>query len=483
MKVRMVTNLRRRSTFDQRYENFVRSLRDQIVTGQLKPGDFILSEHELADLYELSRGSVRKALSELVSEGLLLKIAGRGNMVTYPRKGDIRLATIKLGWFSPSYELPVVRQLLQRFEEQFPMLRVQLVPIPTPEYVETLMEWNASETVVDVFVLPDFFFLRWVQQGWVHQLHPYLPEDMQREQSVYPPLLSMFQDDGVQYATPFVFSPVVIGYHRRMWEEAGIRELNPIRDWMGLVETARRCSIRSPDGKCDQYGFCFSASRNRWPVFLLQNGGRLADASGRLILDHPRNVEALRFCVDMMYQHRVAPVFSHGSDRLAEDLFMRGRAAMILTTYFFMNEFRYQGMDWDLLPPPMGREEATLLLGNGLAINANSPNRAAAEALVDFLTSREAQSQIKRQSCTIPAHKDVAEDRTLWRSDVHPEHYHVFIDVLPYARSIRDLGVTEEQFSFLENELHLMWACVESPDVACRRITEEWCRRSALPTS
>lgn len=131
----------------------------------------------------------------------------------------------------------------------------------------------------------------------------------------------------------------------------------------------------------------------------------------------------------------------------------------------------------------MGREEATLLLGNGLAINVNSPNRAAAEALVDFLTSREAQCEIKRQSCTIPARKEVAEDRTLWRSDVHPEHYHVFVDVLPYARSIRDLGVTEEQFSFLENELHLMWARVESPDVACRRIAEEWRRRSALPTT
>ncbi|MBN2908682.1 GntR family transcriptional regulator [Polycladomyces sp. WAk] len=226
-----MTNLRRRSTFDQRYERFVRSLREQIVTGQLKPGDFILSEHELADLYELSRGSVRKALSELVSEGLLLKIAGRGNMVTYPRKGDVRLATIKLGWFSPSYELPVVRQLLQRFEERYPMLRVQLVPIPTPEYVETLMEWNASETVIDVFVLPDFFFLRWVQQGWMHQLHPYLPEEMQREQSTYPQLLRMFQHDGMQYATPFVFSPVVIGYHRRMGASGRPTRFVIGRDW------------------------------------------------------------------------------------------------------------------------------------------------------------------------------------------------------------------------------------------------------------
>ena len=56
-------------------------IRRQIAQGQLKPGAQLPGHRELATLYSVSVGSVREAISMLVSEGLVTTRAGRGTFV------------------------------------------------------------------------------------------------------------------------------------------------------------------------------------------------------------------------------------------------------------------------------------------------------------------------------------------------------------------------------------------------------------------
>ena len=49
-------------------------IRQDIIIGRLTPGEFILSEIELMTKYNIGRNSVRKALDNLVNEGLLTLI-------------------------------------------------------------------------------------------------------------------------------------------------------------------------------------------------------------------------------------------------------------------------------------------------------------------------------------------------------------------------------------------------------------------------
>lgn len=57
-------------------------LKRQIDTGELKPGDRILSEAGLVKKYNLSRVTVRRAIEELVKAGYLIKIQGKGTFVS-----------------------------------------------------------------------------------------------------------------------------------------------------------------------------------------------------------------------------------------------------------------------------------------------------------------------------------------------------------------------------------------------------------------
>jgi DNA-binding GntR family transcriptional regulator len=56
-------------------------LRDKIESGELPAGRVMPSEHTLSQEYELSRGTVVKALDALADAGLVVRVQGRGTFV------------------------------------------------------------------------------------------------------------------------------------------------------------------------------------------------------------------------------------------------------------------------------------------------------------------------------------------------------------------------------------------------------------------
>lgn len=63
------------------YKIIEKDLRESISVGHYKPGDMIPAEIELASSYGVSRVTVRKALDNLTSQGLLQRVAGVGTFV------------------------------------------------------------------------------------------------------------------------------------------------------------------------------------------------------------------------------------------------------------------------------------------------------------------------------------------------------------------------------------------------------------------
>ena len=55
-----------------------------IHSGRLKPNDQIPSEHEIAEMFQVSRQTVRQTLGELEQEGWLHRIQGKGTFVSSP---------------------------------------------------------------------------------------------------------------------------------------------------------------------------------------------------------------------------------------------------------------------------------------------------------------------------------------------------------------------------------------------------------------
>ncbi|MCY6958508.1 GntR family transcriptional regulator [Clostridium brassicae] len=67
------------------YQQLADIIRNSIINGELRCGDKIPTEVELSEKYDVSRITVRAAISELVELGYLVKKQGKGTFVTKPK--------------------------------------------------------------------------------------------------------------------------------------------------------------------------------------------------------------------------------------------------------------------------------------------------------------------------------------------------------------------------------------------------------------
>ena len=66
-----------------KYEQIYRIIRQEIESGFYRTGDFLPSENEYAARFDVTRNTIRRALSILTAEGFLLPQHGRGVQVIY----------------------------------------------------------------------------------------------------------------------------------------------------------------------------------------------------------------------------------------------------------------------------------------------------------------------------------------------------------------------------------------------------------------
>lgn len=57
-----------------KYSKLMEDLREKMVSGEIQAGDRLPSENELSAQYQVSRQTVRKALSVLQNEGYILSL-------------------------------------------------------------------------------------------------------------------------------------------------------------------------------------------------------------------------------------------------------------------------------------------------------------------------------------------------------------------------------------------------------------------------
>lgn len=64
--------------FTPLYHKIEKYLRDELAAGRLKPGEMLPSEAQLSAQFNVSRITVRRALKELIQQGILYSLQGKG---------------------------------------------------------------------------------------------------------------------------------------------------------------------------------------------------------------------------------------------------------------------------------------------------------------------------------------------------------------------------------------------------------------------
>ncbi len=117
-----------------KYEKVYHDIKEQIKNGNLKPGDFLKKEDDLANDYNFSKLTVRKALSILESEGYIQKVKGKKSIILEKKN----LETISLTSIQTAQEINKIQNI---------NLKTDLISLYIVQGVKNLMEkFQVSET-------------------------------------------------------------------------------------------------------------------------------------------------------------------------------------------------------------------------------------------------------------------------------------------------------------------------------------------------
>jgi multiple sugar transport system substrate-binding protein len=333
-------------------------------------------------------------------------------------------------------------QLVQRFYDEFerenPDIDLRIEGIPG-EYVPKMMLNFVAGTEPDVMTVDASSAAIFINNGVLADLTPIAEKDPTFKLSDYfPNVLDIGRRDGKLYTIPGDFTPMVMYYNRRLFDEAGVPYPKPGWTFDDFLRTAK--ALTKPDK--DQYGFVFSNWMPGWVMWLWNNDGQALSPDGKRasgFLDSARNVETVSYLRDLINVHKVSPSLSAIAAQ-GVDPFANGQAAMTVSGHWAMVSYRNAPkdkdgkpkIDWrDLgvveMPTRVGRSH-TVMYEAGYGITRRSKHKEAAWKFIKMWTGYRLQSKYNASGIAVCARKDVATERAT--DPVEKE----FLRIVPTAR-------------------------------------------------
>jgi len=153
------------------YEQIVQQIEESIVKGDLKPGDQLPAERELAQRFGVSRTAVREAVKALREKGLVEAYSGRGTFITDGTTQAVRQSLdlmVKIGQPEGSTHLAEVRAILEPEIAALAAERIQESELATMREAVAVMDHSGQDP--QVFIEADLDFHLALAEGAANPL-------------------------------------------------------------------------------------------------------------------------------------------------------------------------------------------------------------------------------------------------------------------------------------------------------------------------
>jgi sn-glycerol 3-phosphate transport system substrate-binding protein len=177
--------------------------------------------------------SRREFLSLTSAAGVAAGCAGMGGSVSV-KSGSGPIAF----WSNhPGQSTGVERELIGRFQSQFPGLQVKLIDAGK-DYDEVAQKFNAAligTDVPDVVVLDDIWWFHFALSGVIAPLDELFRQVGLDTTDYVDTLLADYEFNGKHYALPYARSTPLFYYNKAVWERAGLPDRGP-HSWQEFDE-------------------------------------------------------------------------------------------------------------------------------------------------------------------------------------------------------------------------------------------------------
>jgi multiple sugar transport system substrate-binding protein len=273
----------------------------------------------------------------------------------------------------------------------------------------------------DVFLMDVAWLAQFAASGWLAPLDPYLGRaEVSGRDAFFPRIVELVDTwNGRTVALPMYVDGGILYYRTDLLKKYGIPR--PPATWRQLLEDARKVQRGERRDHPGFYGFVWQGAQYEGLVcnfleFAGADGGVAADRA--VIVDTPRNREALRFMRDLIHEHGISPpnTYTGMKEEETRSFFQEGNALFERNWPYAWplhqsEGSRVKGVTAAVPLPAVEPGRGAACLGGwhvGLSRYADAPAEAA--RLIGFLTSRETQKKLALRLGWIPGRKDVYDD-------------------------------------------------------------------------
>lgn len=278
-------------------------------------------------------------------------------------------------WVTSRDEDDFEAEMDAKFEEEHPWITLNKIVKegdPGNEFYQAVAAGNAPDLVNCSFTMMDTY----MKSGILEPLNAYT-DNWDEWGNFTKEYVDMFTLDGNVYGVPYTVAPMLFGYNKALFEEAGIEKLP--ETWDEALAAAKK--INDPDNQIAGYA-TLAAEWTEWffQYYVWQAGGDLTkqneDGTAELTFTDPAVMEAAKY----YQQLRKDDVLQSDLTLKFTDLvtnFGLGKIGMMPFAADWVKDAVSQGMDPDdlgLMLPPAGPsgERTTAIAGTTYVINAKA---------------------------------------------------------------------------------------------------------------
>lgn len=317
------------------------------------------------------------------------------------------------------YQRDWYQELAEAFHKAHPGVVVQLVSIDeilgqtttggvaTASSDDIVQVAHAADTMVQFYGMlgdrPQDFLLDLADLA-AHDSE-FLREDF------YPAALALFERGDQLWGLPFEVETLLLYYHPKLFDEAGVPYPEAGWTWDDLLDAAARLTIRDGD-VVQQYGYVDQWASYTLPLIAHQAAGPLIVEEHEVTqarLDDPRVAEAVQRYADLATQYQVMPDPARMDHAALQQVVQNESPAMWTGFTYEWDNFQHC-CDARAVPLPGSGQPAAYISGNGYMISAGTAHPREAWRWIEFLT-RQPPYRYSRGS---HARKSVADSSGQW---------------------------------------------------------------------
>lgn len=383
-------------------------------------------------------------------------------------------------WTATDTEMPWERELIKKFEEENPNIKIDLVVNPYREQHDKILMSTKVKKAPDVFqYIPEYLVILWAADAL-------LPIDDYISSEDYDKFTQSTLDlalwKGQLWGLPWRYGCSCMYVNLDMFEKAGIElPQDPMSseitwDWDDLYEISKKFKEVLPEG---EWGFGYTGDATNlgtsweWLGFFFQAGGTLLDENGRAAINSPAGIEALDF-YKKLYDEELIPkgtLALKDSDLL--DLLGRGKVAMWQNGPWNLTRLQstYPNTKSTVVMLPKNLHDGSSAGGSNLGISKQTKYPEEAITFIKFMTSNKILGEWSERGQFMPTLKALLK---LERFKDPPMRAFVEQAFKPHTINQAALPETQNLYEVLQKGIQAVLLGNLSSQESLNKVAEQW---------